>query len=144
MIQRIQSIFLALATLCSFGLFGTDTAETAAPAAATGSVFADAHLTVFDSPLLIGGVVGAGLVTLAAIFLFANRKLQAILCRVAIFLTLAYAAYGVALGVNDPAADQASVEPGVALPILAIIFSALAIQYIVKDEKLVRSADRLR
>lgn len=143
MIQRIQSVFLALAALCSFGLFGTDTAET--PTAIPGSeVFSDAHLTLFDSPLLIGGALGAGLVTLIAIFMFRNRRLQQILCNVAIFLVAAYVAYGGLLWYNDRAAEQAQVEPGIALPLLTVVFTVLASNYIKKDEKLVRSADRLR
>ncbi|WP_420460828.1 DUF4293 domain-containing protein [Neolewinella sp.] len=143
MIQRIQSVFLALAALCTFGLFGTDVAET--PAAVAGSpVFADAHFTLFDSPILIGGVAAVGALTLAAIFLYTNRRLQKIFCNVAILITVAYAAYGVLLWSTDRAADQAEPEFGLALPLLTIVFAALAARYINKDEKLVRSADRLR
>lgn len=143
MIQRIQSIFLALASLCTFGLFATDAAETPTQLPFS-EVFADAHFTVFDSPLLVGGVIAAGIVTLAAIFLFNNRRLQGILCNIAVFVTLAYAAYGATLWYNDAASAQSSVELGIALPFLAIIFAILAAGYIKKDEKLVRSADRLR
>ncbi|MGB3801828.1 MAG: DUF4293 domain-containing protein [Lewinella sp.] len=143
MIQRIQSIFLALAAFCSFGLFGTDAAETPSPVASS-DIFADAQLTVYDSPVLIGGVAAAGAVLLLAIFLFRNRKLQGILCTVAIMLTVAYAAYGGLLWTQDSAADQAGAEFGVTLPVLAVIFAVLASRYIRKDERLVRSADRLR
>ncbi|PPK85818.1 uncharacterized protein DUF4293 [Neolewinella xylanilytica] len=143
MIQRIQSIFLALAAICSFGLFGTDVAETAAPVVSS-EVFADAQFDVYDSPILIGGVIGAGIVLFLAIFLFRNRKLQMNLCYVGIFLTMAYAIYGALLWIQDTAAEEAGVEPGVTLPILAVLFSVLASRYIRKDEKLVRSADRLR
>ena len=143
MIQRIQSIFLALAALCTFGQFGTDAAETPAPVAGS-PVFGDAELTVFDSPLLIGGVIGAGLLLGAAIFLFRNRKLQVTLGTVAIILTVAYAAYGGLLWETDVASDQSSFDLGVTLPPLAVLFSILAIRYIKKDERLVRSADRLR
>ena len=143
MIQRIQTIFLALASLFTFGLFATDAAETASPVAGS-AVFEDAHLTVYDSPLLIGGVIAAGALTLLAIFLYGNRKLQLNLGRVAILITVAYGAYGVLLGVTDLAADRASVDFGVALPVLAILSCVFALRYITKDERLVRSADRLR
>ena len=143
MIQRIQSVFLFLASLCSFGLFTTDVAETKVNVSGA-SVFADAHLTIFDSPLLLGGAIGAGVVTLIAIFVFGNRRLQSILCKIAVFLTLAYVAYGGLLWSSDPGASTAEVEPGIALPILTIVFAILAARYIGKDEKLVRSADRLR
>lgn len=143
MIQRIQSIFLTLAALCSFGLFGTEAAETDTPVASS-PVFGDAELTVFDSPLLIGGVIAAGLVLLIAIFMYRNRKLQSTLCTVAILLTLAYAAYGGVLWGTDPAVEQSFFDFGVTLPPLAVLFSVLAARYIKKDERLVRSADRLR
>ena len=143
MIQRIQSIFLTLAAFCSFGLFGTDAAETLAPVVSS-DVFADAHFTIYDSPVLIGGVIAAGVLMLLAIFLFRNRKLQGILCTVAIILTVAYGLYGALLWSQDVAAEEASAEPGLALPLLAIVFAGLAARYIRKDERLVRSADRLR
>lgn len=143
MIQRIQSIFLALAALCTFGQFGTDAADTPAPVAGS-AVFGDAELTLFDSPLLIGGVIGAGLLLGAAIFLFRNRKLQVTMGTVAVILTVAYAAYGGVLWSTDPASAESSFDFGVTLPPLAVLFSVLAIRYIKKDERLVRSADRLR
>ncbi len=143
MIQRIQTIYLFLASLCSFGLFTADLAETPAPVIGS-QVFNDAQLTVFDSPLLIGGAVGAGLLALMAIFLFGNRRLQKVLCNVAILITLAYAAYGALLWINDLAAEQAGPDFGVALPVLTVVFALLAAHFISKDEKLVRSADRLR
>ena len=143
MLQRIQSIFLALAAFCSFGLFGTDAAETDAPVASS-AVFADAQYTVLDSPVLIGGVVAAGILLLLTIFMFRNRKLQTTLCTVAILLTVAYTAYGVLVFLQDPASAQAALEFGIILPVLVVVFTALAARYIRKDERLVRSADRLR
>lgn len=143
MIQRIQSVFLALGAISSFGLFGTDAAETEVPV--TGSeVFADAQYDVYDSLLLTGGVLAAGLLLLIAIFLFTNRRLQVVLCNVAMLITLAYAIYGGVVWYTDSAAAQAQVDFGALLPILTILFAALAARYVRKDEKLVRSADRLR
>ena len=143
MIQRIQSIFLALGALCTFGLFGADAAETAT-AVPNSEIFDDARFNVFDSPLLIGGVVAAGLLLLVAIFLFRNRRLQTVLARVALIITLAYLAFGGVLYSGAVGAAQASAAFGIALPVLAIIFAVLSARYIQKDEKLVRSADRLR
>jgi hypothetical protein len=143
MIQRIQSVYLALVALCSAGLFGADVADTDT-AIAGSEVFNDAELTVFDSPILIGGVVATILLAVAAIFLFRNRRLQMILCLVAILITLAYSAYGGLLWGTDSAGPAANPDLGVALPPLAIIFALLARRAIGKDERLVRSADRLR
>ena len=143
MIQRIQSIFLALGAFSSFGLFATDAAETEAPVNGS-ELFSDAHYNLLDSPILIGGAAGAGLLLLVAIFLFRNRPLQAILSNVALILALAYTAYGAFAWYTDSAATQAYADLGVALPFLTMIFAVLAGRYIRSDEKLVRSADRLR
>jgi len=35
-------------------------------------------------------------------------------------------------------------EPGIYLPIVSVVFLVLANRFIMKDEKLIRSADRLR
>jgi hypothetical protein len=143
MIQRIQSVFLAMVALCSAALFGTNAADT--DTAISGSeVFNDAEFTIFDSPLLIGGVAATMLVSVAAIFLFRNRRLQMILCLVAVLITLAYSAYGGLLWGTDTAAAAADPNLGIALPFLAIVFAVIARRAIKKDEKLVRSADRLR
>lgn len=143
MIQRIQTVYLALASLCTFGLLATDTAETDAPVAAS-ELFADAHYTVTDDYVLLSAVVVAGIVALVAIFLFRTRKLQLRFSQASIFLVIVSLVYGIMLWYNDNAAAQAEPEPGLALPILALVFAFLAGLNIRKDEKLVRSADRLR
>lgn len=143
MIQRIQSIFLLLASGACFGLFGTDAADTPAPVA-TSDLFKDGSFNVFDDPILIGIVVLAGVVFLADIFLFKNRKLQVTMSRVGLVLMLIGAAYSSYLWYADSAGATATPDFGIALPGLAIIFAFLAARFIGKDEKLVRSADRLR
>jgi len=143
MIQRIQSVFLALASLLTFGFFAVDAADTPDPVAGS-EVFDDAQLTLLDSPILIGAAIGSGLLLLVAIFMYRNRRLQQILCNVALLLAAAYLTYGGLMWYNDSAAEYANLTFGIALPILAIIFTFLASKYIKKDEKLVRSADRLR
>lgn len=144
MLQRIQSIFLALASLLTFGLFGADFAETPGPAAASEVFSADGEFDVYDSIILMGGVLAAGLILLVAIFLYGNRRLQVVLCNVGIFLTAAYLIYAILVWATDPAAEQTYVDFGLALPLLAIILTVFAGTYIKKDERLVRSADRLR
>ena len=143
MIQRIQSIFLLLGAGSCFGLFGADAAETDTPVAAS-TLFADAEFNLFDDPVLLALYTLAGLGLLAAIFLFRNRKLQMNLSLGAILLVLLGVGYGVFRFVGDVAADAAGPDFGLVLPGLAIIFAGLARKYIQKDEKLVRSADRLR
>lgn len=146
MIQRLQSIFLLLASGACFGLFGTDAADSEV-LITDSDLFSDASFNVFDSPVLIGAFALAGLLFLADIFLFKNRLLQIKLASVALFI----AGFGVGFGLYEFFTDTAAklngaVIPdfGLAFPLLILLFGVLARNYIKKDEKLVRSADRLR
>ncbi len=143
MIQRIQSIFLALASFFCFGLFGTDAADTDVPQPGS-ALFADGHFTLFDDPVLLGLFGLAGVLLLADIFLFRNRPLQIKLSWLSVLLIVAGVGYGAFRLMGDSAAELATPEPGLALPVLATVFGVLAARFIKKDEKLVRSADRLR
>lgn len=146
MLQRLQSIFLFLASGSCFGLFGTDAADSKVIVAGS-DLFSDGRFNVFDSPVFIGAFALAGLIFLADIFLFKNRPLQVKLVSVGLLI----AGFGVGFGLyeyfTDIAADTAdTVVPdfGLALPVFIVIFGVLARNYINKDEKLVRSSDRLR
>ena len=143
MLQRIQSVFLFLGAGSCFGLFAADAADTAAPVAGSG-LFADAQFTLFDDPVLLVLFGLAGVLLLVDIFLFNNRKLQMKLSLGAIVLVLLGAGYGAFRFFTDVAAGSATPDVGLVLPLLAIIFGWLARTNIQKDEKLVRSADRLR
>jgi hypothetical protein len=146
MIQRLQSIFLFLASGSCFGLFGTDAADSNEKMDAS-ELFNDASYNVFDDPILMGVFGLAGAVFLADIFLFRNRPLQMKLSMLAVALTVIGVGYGAFRFFTDVAADTVdAVTPdlGLALPAVTLIFGLLARNYIKKDEKLVRSADRLR
>ncbi len=143
MIQRIQSIFLFLASGSCFGLFGTDMADTPQPVAES-ALFQDASFDLFDDPVLIGAFALAGVLFLANIFLFKNRPLQ-MKINVAAAVALGIGVgYGLVRLFTDSAVNMAFPDFGVAFPVLAIVFGVLASHYIKSDEKLVRSADRLR
>ena len=143
MIQRIQTIFLLLAGGAALSLFALPFATTS-EAKADSVLFADATFNIQDGPVMMGAFALAGLLLIATIFLFNNRKLQMTLTKVGLFIT------GVGVGVgayhlsNDQAVDVAEPALGIALPLLVVIFAYLAHRYINKDEKLVRSVDRLR
>ena len=146
MIQRLQSVFLLLASSFCFGLFGTDAADSETKLNDS-ALFQDGSFNVFDDPVLIGIFALAGVIFLADIFLFRNRPLQMKLSMLAVVLTLAGTGYGVFRFYNDMGAKLAgAVTPdvGIAFPVLILVFGILARNFIKKDEKLVRSADRLR
>lgn len=143
MLQRIQSIFLLLGSGSCFGLLGLPFAET--PQAQSGSsLFADALYTIQDNWVLLASFLLGGLVLLLDIFLFKNRRLQSRLSLLSIVIIFIGVVAGVLFFVQDSASRLADFGLGALLPLLAIVFAILANRYIMKDEKLVRSMDRLR
>lgn len=143
MIQRIQSIFLALAAAAAGGLFGLPFATTS-EGMASSELFADSVFNIKDNPVLMIAFLAAGVLSLIAIFLFNNRKLQMTLSIVSILATVAGLMLGAFFFFSDSASEQASFGLGTVLPILMIVFLFLGWRNIKKDEKLVRSMDRLR
>lgn len=146
MIQRIQSIFLLLAAVGSFTLLGVPFATTPT-AVATSSLFADQAYNLSDSIALLLFFVVAGALSVAAIFLFKNRKVQTTIARVSFVANLIGLIFGIILFLQDSAqweGNNVNDGFGLYLPILSCVFLLLALRYIGKDEKLVRSQDRLR
>jgi len=152
MIQRIQTVFLALAGLAGFSLFlkPMDFALVSGVTAQQKglSMLADGVFDINDSDVLMILTVMLGLIPIIGIFLYKNRKLQMNVGRLAIFIGFVLLAVGGFFfyrefdSVKD--AVQVSVGAGLAAPVLSFVFLYLANRAINKDEKLVRSADRLR
>jgi len=142
MIQRIQSLFLLFASLFFFGEFAS---LFKSKAASTG-FFTDSLYTIQDHPALLGITVVGGILCLLTIFLFNNRSLQQKLVYVSLVLSIALIATAIILGMSDTPDlfSSASIFIGSFLPIGAIIMLALSLRGIGKDEKLVKSMDRLR
>ena len=146
MIQRIQSVFFLLAGGLYLGLFGVPFAKTK-HAVAQSAFFNDAAYGVQDHVALMAAFAVAGTLSIVAIFLFKKRALQ---MRLAVFSTIA-AFVGSILtvilfmqeGLNK---SKEAIDDGLGLymAIAALVFTLLAYRFVNKDEKLVRSADRLR
>jgi len=143
MIQRIQSIFLALSAACFGSLFGFPFASSSAT---NNGVFSDQLYNLHDHTIFLV-LTGLGVaLSLAAIFLFKNRVLQ---IRLVIFSIIAYvsliaSAILIFMNLQLPESLEVSDQAGIYLPFVGLVFSALAIRSINKDEKLVQSMDRLR
>jgi hypothetical protein len=145
MIQRIQSVFFLLAAGSFGALFALPIASSPAPAT---PFLEDLVFNVFDQPLLaaIAGI-GAAL-ALATIFLFRNRTLQVRLGFVVV--ALAFLLVGISylqytnLASAQSAGNGLTLGPGLFIPGGAMIFGYLATYFVRKDEKVVRSMDRLR
>jgi peptidoglycan/LPS O-acetylase OafA/YrhL len=146
MIQRIQSIWLLLAALCNAGLFYFDFYRSEILANGVTTV---THLRVNDHypSLLIALVITV--IPLVTIFMFKQRKRQRMMAVLSLVFTIGFISsviMRVGNVTNDmaPGTGTSSYWIGAVLPIIAIIFLVMAIRGINKDEKLVKSTDRLR
>ena len=150
MIQRIQTLWLFLATLISATLLlGWHTGYVFAADIPQGFGSVVKRLTITEHfPTLIIAVVMI-LVPLIAIFMFKDRKRQKMLSLVSILACIAF------IGVNlmrienfkkttAPTPTNGSYDAGSVIPAIVIVFLILAIRGINRDEKLIKSMDRLR
>jgi uncharacterized membrane protein YebE (DUF533 family) len=158
MIQRLQSIFLLLASGAIASLFSPIMAlgKLIHGQAAASSPLADGLFTVSDDKSLMGLAAVAAVVFFVAIFLFKNRSLQTTVTQIGNLLSGGLLAYGYFLfskavpsvtATSTDATTQATeigYSFGIGAPILAMVLSLIAIRMIRKDEAIVRSADRLR
>lgn len=145
MIQRIQSIFLLLAAAGALGVFALPFATTSETVQQT--VFADSVYNAQDHIGMIMLFALAGALALASIFLYKNRRLQMRLTIFAFIANLLAIVLGVIFFIQaSPAIGDRNVHDaaGMYLPIATFIFTLLAYRFISKDEKLVKSMDRLR
>jgi len=136
MLQRIQSVYLILAAGNALGLIFLFHLWITNDGA---SVFAKNEL-----PILAAFVV-SGILALVSILMFKNRKLQFVLGRLNIILNFFLLGFFVYLSLNISGETVVSEKGiGMFLPIISIVFLALANKAIKKDEDLVKSVDRLR
>lgn len=148
MIQRIQSIWLLLATITILCLLLVPTIGASTNSGyyilnGFGLQLEGAKEQSNNIPLLVS-VILAGLISLINIFNFKNRKLQIRIASLNILLILALSFWLMQLVKGLGELKVLDIEPGIFLPLVAIIFTLLAIRAIKNDEKLIRSADRLR
>jgi Domain of unknown function (DUF4293) len=136
MIQRIQSVWLLLASACAFATFklpfytGTDK---------TGVANAELIAT-HTIPIMITTII-IGALALLTIFLFKKRPLQLRLCVVGILLEaiLIFLYYRETSNLTNGTYALYSL-----LHSLVVIFFFLAARGISSDQKLIRGSDRLR
>ncbi|HEX8607858.1 MAG TPA: DUF4293 domain-containing protein [Pedobacter sp.] len=152
MIQRIQSIWLLLASLTIFLLLAIPVASSTegskefwiqARGLYQNQNGTNSKLDSF-TPLTIS-VIAVGVMCIVVIFSFKRRAVQKRLCvaLIALVASLSFWTFTYVQKIPGGLAN-ATYNAGIALPILAIVFCALAIRGITKDEQLLRSADRLR
>ncbi len=145
MIQRIQTLFYALASLATGGLFFLPFASSTK---ATEPYLSDKIYEIGDDPIMLGLAVIGIICPLIAIFLFKNRPVQLRIGLLTIVFNILLPLVSFMLIYNSGKAMLASAElndeMGIFLPIVAIIFAALGNRFVKKDDNLVKSMDRLR
>jgi len=129
MLQRIQTIWTLLAVFAAVFLFITGQ-----------------DVVISDSiPLLNIGCIVLVIIGALSIFSFKNRKRQILLNTISIIINalligvLAYWLLNLSGGIQFP---EKGIEP--IFPLIAVICLFIANIYIRKDERLVKSVDRLR
>lgn len=142
MIQRIQSIFLLLSASASFGTLATPFASAQAQIASP--IFTDQVYNVEDNVVLLILFAVAGALAVASIFLYSSRKVQMRLALIALVVNLGGLAFAIFYLIEQVNFASVALSFGMFLPLIAVVFLWLARRNIRKDEKLVRSMDRLR
>lgn len=129
MIQRIQSVTMLFAVLSAVFLFITS----------------QDVILIEGIPVMMLICIALVLLGLLSIFSFKNRKRQILLNNVSMIINalliglLGYWLLSLSGGINFP---EKGIEP--IFPIMAIVFLLMSNLYIRRDEKLVKSVDRLR
>lgn len=155
MIQRVQSIYLFLASLAMFALYLVTIANNVyinnipTNVKVTG-LFQDVngaqqHTLTFTALTAVTAVVA--LLPLAIIFFFRNRKQQINFCYGAILVIIGHSfwlAQTVKKATDGVLLNSNNFGIGLFLPPIAILLMMLAVKAIKRDEALVKSADRLR
>tara|TARA_R110002096_G_scaffold118987_4_gene257637 strand:+ start:2546 stop:2956 length:411 start_codon:yes stop_codon:yes gene_type:complete len=136
MLQRIQTIYLLLAVGVSAGLIFVFELYVTSK---------DIKVFAKDDVYVFAVFLASALLSIISIFKYKNRKSQFILGRLNIILNFFLLGFFVYQSLNI-SGETAVSEKGIGmfLPIVSIVFLALANKAIKKDEDLVKSVDRLR
>lgn len=155
MLQRIQSIYLLLATLAIAALFifpliNNVYVEGQLSTIKITGVYQDVNgqqqnIVPFTALSVLTGFMA--LIPLVIIFMYKNRHLQRTLCYCAMLIIIGFSFWVSEVAKNtigDATIGLSNYGVGVILMSLSILFIILAQKAIQRDDKLVKSADRLR
>lgn len=148
MLQRIQTIFLIIATGAFATQFFTPLLKSSQTAAS--GIYQDGQAFTKENQIGLILLAICALISIVAIFFFKNRTLQKqliILCILVVLASNLFVGYFIMAPTEEIASvSQASIFPGLGsfMPLIAIISLILAYRGVSKDEKIVKSMDRLR
>ncbi len=143
MIQRVQTIYLFLASVVSGGLiFLFNLWNSVKEQIFVLDLFSEELSTLKVIPLMF---IMSSILSIVTIFLYKDRKLQFVIGRIIILINLFLLVFLIYLSLTLSGEAGVSVKGiGMFLPILVVLLIVLANKAIKKDEDLVKSADRLR
>ena len=144
MLQRIQTLYLLLAVLLSGGLaffvpFWSD--ADGMPLGLIDMINGEDNLLI----ILPFTFILSGILSLITLLLYKNRTKQIIYNRLNIvinFILLGIVVYYLLMLPGEAEVSEKGI--GVVIPLVVIVLLALANKAIIKDDKLVKSVDRLR
>ncbi|RYD97367.1 MAG: DUF4293 family protein [Sphingobacteriales bacterium] len=151
MIQRIQSVWLLLAAIVMSALFYTSVYKVLIPSAVdmpAKMVYDYTSVVSIKNNFLALGLAAASTgLSLVTIFLFKNRKQQVNLTWLNILLCIALV-FWLYMGLNNFWSNYpengGNISIGLFLPVITVFLLLLALRGIRKDQKLIKSLDRLR
>ena len=132
--QRIQTLYMALAALISISVVFLF------PVYINGEVEFYAN----QNPVILFFFGFSSGALIANVFNFKKRKLQIVLNRAVLIVNLILLGFIVADLMNQDSVEAIRAGLAMYMPLLNIILVFLANRAITKDEKLIRSADRIR
>ncbi|MCB0480105.1 MAG: DUF4293 domain-containing protein [Flavobacteriales bacterium] len=157
MLQRIQSVYLAISLLIGIvfaflAIAEFDANDSIYLIKATGIFYEDASGVFFESPneSLSVVLIFHLLLTGSSIFQYKNRKMQMKLCALNILLLFTLTALIFFVDFSVPESIKQGTTPainylfGSLLPIVSVVFQFMAMRSIQKDEKLIKSTERIR
>lgn len=142
MIQRIQTLWLIIVAITAFA---TSQLTLYVGKLANGT---ELPFKLAGNLLLAITIILLGILALICLFLYKNRKLQFKLSVIGVLLSVGFLflEYYVVENIFKPkhAISTGSYQIGALLPLVMVVFFFLAARGIYKDERLVKSMDRLR
>jgi len=155
MLQRVQSIYLLLSSLALYALFLFPFAHNVYIGGKPSSVmitgiFQDVNGQQTHTQYFVALTVAAaiiGILPLVIIFLYRDRKQQIVFCYIAVLVIIGYGFWMARVVKNVMGGIQLDTHNwgiGLFMTAISLLFLVMAIKAIQRDEKLVKSADRLR
>ena len=142
MIQRIQTLYLAIVAVIAIGLTNVLSFYTIdEKAVKLMNTFSEDSLTIKSVGVFF---IVSALLAILAIFKFKNRQNQFVLNRLNIIVNFYLLGVLIYLSLTLPGESVSEKGIGVYFPLVSVVLLVLANKAIKKDEDLVKSVDRIR